>query len=102
MNVKIHTQGWVLDRPKGEGEEATGSIHVVLELDGKVFLEVLRVETVFAADDFTEVVAHLVPGELDTIVHDKNSWDALCQDARDPAGAERRAPYRVWLRDRKE
>ena len=82
MKVKIHTQGWVGDAPKDEGEEADGSIHVLLEVDGVVFDAVTRVAVIASNDSFTKIVATLIPGELETVVHDRDSWDELLAFSR--------------------
>lgn len=94
MKVRIHTQGWKDDHGKAVGEEATGSIGVLLELNGMVISEVTRVATVVGTDGFTKVVATLIPGELETVVHDADSWEELTQDIGHP----RRAEYRNGLR----
>lgn len=101
MKVRVHTLGWVGDIARAAGEEASASIHSVLELDGHVYPDVTRIAVVSGSEDFTKVIVTLIPGELETVVHDGDSWKALLQDARDPDGAERRQPYRAWLRRRK-
>jgi hypothetical protein len=98
VKVKIHTQGWIADRSKEEGEEAQASLYVLLELDGKLISEVTRVATVHSNEGFTKLVVTLIPGELETVVHDRDSWAALCQDADDPQGARIRALFRKGLK----
>lgn len=97
MKVKIHTQGWVGSRSKDAGEEADASIHAVLEIDGMVIVNVTRIATICSNDGFTKVVATLIPGELETVVHDAASWKALVQDAAQPEGKTTRALYRDGL-----
>lgn len=81
------------DRAKGDGEDAAASIYVCLELDGQLFLDVARVAVVASNSGFTKVVATLIPGELETVVHDQESWLKLVEIAEQP----RRAWYRHLL-----
>lgn len=100
MNVKIHTQGWVGDRSTEEDEEATVSIHCLLELDGIVYDAVSRAAIICSNQDFTKLVVTLIPGSLETVVHDKDSWEELCAYARN----RRTNAYRgklPWRRDRR-
>lgn len=84
MRVKIHTQGWVGDHGQEQGEEAGASLHVLLELDGQLIDAVERVAVVASNNTFTRVVATMYPGELETVVHDQDSWNELVAYAQNP------------------
>jgi hypothetical protein len=71
---------------------------VILEVDGHIIPNVTRVAVVSSGEQFTKLVATMYPGELETVVHDADSWAALVQDHDDPEGAPHRRRYREALR----
>lgn len=85
MKIVVHTQGIVGSRPKREGEQAGGMFRCVLEIDGMLIDRVTRVRVDHRSDEFTYVVAVLIPGEVEEVVHTQESWDALFKRETAPA-----------------
>lgn len=78
MDVKIHTKGIAGSAVRKPDEEAGALFGGILEIDGAVYDLVTDI-VLKTGEDFATVTATLVPGDVEVVNHDQESWDALME-----------------------
>lgn len=78
MDIKIHVQGIATDHVREPDEESGALFAGLLELDGNVYDRVADIK-LEAGETFTTVVATLIPGDVEIVNHDSETWAALLE-----------------------
>lgn len=82
MHIKIHTQGWRGSSARKEGEEASGLFNGILEVDGELYAEVTDIKCNFSGANFATVDVTFIPGDVDVVNHNDDTWSKLIQEMR--------------------
>lgn len=77
MKVTLHHQGWTGSRPRAPDEEPDAALGLLVEIDGLLIDRALNARVISRGNDFAMVTLRLIPGDIETIVHDAESWDEL-------------------------
>lgn len=78
--IKVHTQGITGSRMIRKGEEADGLFAGLLEIDGEIYDRVNDIEVKFG-EEFATVTATFIPGHVEVVAHNEDSWKKVCGKA---------------------